>query len=195
MSWHVALLIMLFWTSGGLARSSVGLSPLGMALSQYSEKGNSWGYGRTSFKGMIIVPACTLEMKDTYQSVELGSTSIRDLHDLFSGQERMFHLHLRNCELVNMGKRIYTANRVRITFDGMQGETLNRFSVIDQINGINIQITDSQGYTARVGEVMPSQKITGGEEILNYTFRIFRNSKELKPGDYYVVLRFKIDYE
>ncbi|EIE0340262.1 type 1 fimbrial protein [Salmonella enterica] len=189
------LLGMLFWSTRGLAALSAEFPPPGMTLPEYWGERDVWWHGRTSFRGVIIVPACTLAMEDTYQSVDLGSTPVRDLQDSFSGPERRFHLRLRNCELAGTGKHIYSASRVRVTFDGVQGEMPDRFSLAGQARGINLQITDSQGYPARVGKVMPPQRLTGNEETLNYTLRLVRNGESLKAGDYYAALRFKVDYE
>lgn len=87
----------------------------------------------------------------------------------FSGPEKKFRLRLRNCELAGTGKRVYTASRVRVTFDGLQGETPDRFSLTGQAEGINLQILDNQGYPARVGKVMPPLLLNGNEEGLDYT--------------------------
>lgn len=195
MNWRMVLLGLLFWGTGGLAAPSAEFPPPGMTLPEYWGERDVWWHGRASFRGVIIVPACTLAMEDTYQSVDLGSTPVRDLQDAFSGPERRFHLRLRNCELAGTGKHVYSASRVRVTFDGVQGETPDRFSLAGQARGINLQITDSQGYPARAGKVMPPQRLTGNEETLNYTLRLVRNGEPLKAGDYYAVLRFKVDYE
>lgn len=82
-----------------------------------------------------------------------------------------------------------------MTFDGLQGETPDKFSLTGQAEGINLQILDNQGYPARGGEVMPPLLLNGNEEGLDYTLRVVRNGQPLKAGDYYAALRFKVDYE
>lgn len=151
--------------------------------------------GRASFSGEIVSSACVLAMEDAYQEINLGDIPVRDLQDSFTGPEKKFRLRLRNCELAGTGKRVYTASRVRVTFDGLQGETPDKFSLTGQAEGINLQILNNKGYTARVGKVMPPLLLNGNEEGLDYTLRVVRNGQPLKAGNYYAALRFKVDYE
>ena len=195
MLWRIILSIILLWS--GVLHSALlpSFPPSGMSLPEYWGEEHVWWHGRASFKGEVIAPACTLAMEDTYQAIDMGITPVRDLQDSFSGPEKRFRLRLRNCELAGTGKRVYTASRVRVTFDGLQGETPNKFSLTGQAEGINLQILDNQGYPARVGKVMPPLLLNGNEEGLDYTLRVVRNGQPLKAGDYYAALRFKVDYE
>ena len=195
MLWRIILSIILLWS--GVLHSALlpSFPPSGMSLPEYWGEEHVWWHGRASFKGEVIAPACTLAMEDTYQSIDMGRTPVRDLQDSFSGPEKRFRLRLRNCELAGTGKRVYTASRVRVTFDGLQGETPDKFSLTGQAEGINLQILDNQGYPARVGKVMPPLLLNGNEEGLDYTLRVVRNGQPLKAGDYYAALRFKVDYE
>lgn len=195
MLWRIILSIILLWS--GVLHSALlpSFPPSGMSLPEYWGEEHVWWHGRASFKGEVIAPACTLAMEDTYQAIDMGITPVRDLQDSFSGPEKRFRLRLRNCELAGTGKRVYTASRVRVTFDGLQGETPDKFSLTGQAEGINLQILDNQGYTARVGKVMPPLLLNGNEEGLDYTLRVVRNGQPLKAGDYYAALRFKVDYE
>lgn len=98
-------------------------------------------------------------------------------------------------ELAGAGKQVYTATRVRVTFDGIPGETPDKFSLTGQAEGINLQIMDNYGYPARAGKSMPPLILRGNEDGLDYSLRIVRNGYPLKAGDYYAALRFKLDYE
>lgn len=195
MLWRIILSIIFLWS--GVLHSALlpSFPPSGMSLPEYWGEEHVWWHGRASFKGEVIAPACTLAMEDTYQAIDMGITPVRDLQDSFSGPEKRFRLRLRNCELAGTGKRVYTASRVRVTFDGLQGETPDKFSLTGQAEGINLQILDNQGYPARVGKVMPPLLLNGNEEGLDYTLRVVRNGQPLKAGDYYAALRFKVDYE
>jgi type 1 fimbria pilin len=195
MLWRIILSIILLWS--GVLHSALlpSFPPSGMSLPEYWGEEHVWWHGRASFKGEVIAPACTLAMEDTYQAIDMGITPVRDLQDSFSGPEKRFRLRLRNCELAGTGKRVYTASRVRVTFDGLQGETPDKFSLTGQAEGINLQILDNQGYPARAGKVMPPLLLNGNEEGLDYTLRVVRNGQPLKAGDYYAALRFKVDYE
>lgn len=153
------------------------------------------GQGRASFKGAVIAPACTLAMEDTWQEVEMGNVPVRDLQNSFSGPEKRFRLRLHNCELASVGGRVYTTSRIRVTFDGVQGDSPDKFLLTGQAKGINLQIRNSQGYSAQAGEAMPPLLLNGDEDSLNYTLYIVRNGQPLTAGDYYAALRFKVDYE
>ncbi len=195
MFWRMILSGMFFWCVAGQVVSSPSFPPPGMTLPEYWGEEHVWWHGRASFKGQVIAPTCTLAMEDTYQAIDMGQTPVRDLQDSFAGPEKKFRLRLRNCELAGTGKRVYTASRVRVTFDGLQGETPDKFSLTGQAEGINLQILDNQGYPARVGKVMPPLLLNGNEEGLDYTLRVVRNGQPLKTGDYYAAVRFKVDYE
>lgn len=195
MFWRMILSVTFFLCAAAQAAPSPSFPPSGMTLPEYWGEEHVWWYGRASFKGQVIAPACTLAMEDTWQAIDMGDTPVRDLQDSFAGPEKKFRLRLRNCELAGTGKRVYTASRVRVTFDGLQGETPDKFSLTGQAEGINLQILDNQGYPARVGKVMPPLLLNGNEDGLDYTLRVVRNGQSLKAGDYYAALRFKVDYE
>lgn len=166
-----------------------------MTLPEYWGEELVWWHGRTSFKGQVIAPACTLAMEDTWQVIDMGETPVRDLQDSAAVPEKKFRLRLRNCELAGTGKRIYTASRVRMTFDGLRGKTPDKFSLLGEAKGISLQILDNQGYPARVGKVMPPLLLNGNEDELKYILRIVRNGYPLKAGNYYTILRFIVNYE
>ncbi|HDK0773043.1 fimbrial protein [Escherichia coli] len=177
------------------ATASPAFPPPGMTLPEYWGEELVWWHGRTSFKGQVIAPACTLAMEDTWQVIDMGETPVRDLQDSAAVPEKKFRLWLRNCELAGTGKRIYTASRVRMTFDGLRGETPDKFSLLGEAEGISLQILDNQGYPARVGKVMPPLLLNGNEDELKYMLRIVRNGYPLKAGNYYTILRFIVNYE
>lgn len=177
------------------AVSSVSFPPAGMTLPEYWGEAHVWWHGRASFKGQVIIPACTLAMEDTYQEIDMGETPIRDLQNSFIGPEKKFRLRLRNCELAGSGKRVYTGSRMRVTFEGLHGETPDRFLLLGNAQGVNLQILDEQGFPASSGKVMPPLLLNGNEEGFNYTLRVIRNEYPLEAGSYYAALRFKVDYE
>lgn len=164
-------------------------------LQNFGEISDVWWHGRTSFHGQVIAPTCTLATEDAYQTIDMGGTSIRELQKAPIGPEKKFRLRLRNCELAGRGKRLYTSSRIRVTFDGEQGGTPDTFLLAGQAKGIDLQIRDMQGDIAKIGKPMPPLLLSGNEEELNYTLRVIRNSQPLKAGNYYAVLRFKVDYE
>ncbi|EDT6741837.1 type 1 fimbrial protein [Salmonella enterica subsp. enterica] len=169
--------------------------PPGMSLPDYWGEENVWWEGRASFHGQVIVPACVLAMEDAWQVVDMGGTPVRDLQNAYAGPEKRFQLRLRDCELAGTGKKVFTGSRIRVTFDGVEGDTPDKFSTVGLAQGVNLQIVDGQGYTARAGKVMPAQLLEGNEQGLDYTLRVVRNGEPLKAGNYSASLRFKVDYE
>ena len=194
MFWRMILSVTFFWCEVVQALPSPSFLPPGTNLSEYWGEEHVWWDGRANFKGQVIAPACPLAM-DAYQEIDMGTTPLRDLQNSFAGPEKKFRLRLRNCELAGTGKQVYTATRVRVTFDGIPGETPDKFSLTGQAEGINLQILDNYGYPARLGKTMPPLLLKGNEDGLDYVLRIVRNGSPLKAGDYYAALRFKIDYE
>ncbi len=195
MFWRMILSVTFFWCEVVQALPSPSFLPPGTNLSEYWGEEHVWWDGRANFKGQVIAPACTLAMEDAYQEIDMGTTPLRDLQNSFAGSEKKFRLRLRNCELAGTGKQVYTATRVRVTFDGIPGETPDKFSLTGLAEGINLQILDNYGYPARLGKTMPPLLLKGNEDGLDYVLRIVRNGSPLKAGDYYAALRFKIDYE
>ena len=195
MFWRMIISVPFFWCAMAQALPSGSFPPPGMTLPEYWGEELVWWHGRTSFKGQVIAPACTLAMEDTWQVIDMGETPVRDLQDSTAVPEKKFRLRLRNCELAGTGKRIYTASRVRMTFDGLRGETPDKFSLLGEAEGISLQILDNQGYPARVGKVMPPLLLNGNEDELKYMLRIVRNGYPLKAGNYYTILRFIVNYE
>lgn len=195
MFFRFAFIITIFWSSVSTATSSEPFPPKGMTLPEYWGEEHVWWHGRASFKGQIIIPACTLAMEDTYQAIDMGGTPLRKLKNNSTGPERKFRLKLRNCELAGTGARVYTGTRVRITFDGLHGDTPDKFLLSGHAQGINLQILDNHGYLAQSGKAMPPLQLNGNEDEFNYTLRIIRNGHPLKVGGYYASLRFKVDYE
>lgn len=195
MFWRMILSVTFSLCAAVQAVPSTSFPPSGVALSEYWGEEHVWWHGRASFKGQVIAPTCTLTMENTWQAIDMGETPVRDLQGSFVGPEKKFRLWLRNCELAETGQRVYTASRVRVTFDGLPGETPDKFSLTGQAEGINLQILDSQGYPARVGKAMPPLLMNGNDERLDYTLRVVRNGQPLEAGNYYATLRFKVDYE
>ncbi len=154
-----------------------------------------WWDGRAAFHGEVVRPACTLAMEDAWQIIDMGESPVRDLQNGFSGPERKFSLRLRNCEFNSQGGNLFSDSRIRVTFDGVRGETPDKFNLSGQAKGINLQIADARGNIARAGKVMPAIPLTGNEEALDYTLRIVRNGKKLEAGNYFAVLGFRVDYE
>lgn len=167
----------------------------GITFNDYSVKAPLWLYGQAAFTGQVIAPACSLAMEDVWQSVDMGDSPIRELQQGAGGHQKRFRLHLKDCELAGTAQNRFAGTRVRVTFDGLRGQTMERFSLTGRAKGVDLQILDSTGYIARAGRPFAPRYIFGNDQVLDYTLRLVRNSLALNPGDYYAVLRFQLDYE
>lgn len=189
----IPILMMVF--AGCVKASPLNFPVAGIPLTDYPGEAHvRWG-GQATFTGQVIAPACSLTMENSWQSVDMGETPIRDLVQGIDGPQKGFRLELRDCELAGTGQSVFAGTRLRITFEGQRGETPERFSVTGRAKGADLQILDSTGFVARAGEVMPALQIYGNEQALYYTLRLVRNALPLSAGEYYAVLLFKVNYE
>ncbi|TDN49460.1 type 1 fimbria pilin [Buttiauxella sp. JUb87] len=154
-----------------------------------------WMHGQTRFSGQVLAAACSLAMEDAWQSIDMGMLPVRNIQVNTSGPEVIFFLRLENCGLLKTNKGTFTGSPVFVTFDGVRGQQPDRFGLTGQAQGVELRIQDNQGYTAYVGEVMPPQSLTGNGQQLHYTLQLVRNGKTLQAGDYYAVVRMKMEYE
>lgn len=186
---------LLFFSAFSQASPDISFPGYGGSLPDYWGESLVWWHGRANFSGQVIAPACSLAMEDRYQSIDMGATPVRDLQNTPLGPEKKIELRLRHCELSGESGKTFTGSRVRLTFEGVRGNTPDEFSLSGQAQGVNLQIRDTQGYFAYSGKPMSPQLLTGNEQGLIYSLRLVRNGEPLKAGNYYAVLRFKVDYE
>lgn len=189
----IPILMMVF--AGCVKASPLNFPVVGIPLTNYPGEAHvRWG-GQATFTGKVIAPSCSITMEDSWQSVDMGEHPISHLVQGIYGPQKGFRLQLRDCELARTRQGVFAVTHLRITFEGLRGETPERFSVTGRAKGADLQILDSTGFVARAGEVMPALQIYGNEQALYYTLRLVRNSLPLSAGENYAVLRFKVDYE
>lgn len=189
-NWRNNIIILLFFSALSQASSDISF----ISFPDYSGESLAWWDGRANFSGQVIAPACSLAMEDRYQSIDMGNTPIRDLQNTDFGPDKKIELRLRYCELSSESNRELSGSRVRLSFEGVQGNTPDEFSLSGQARGVNLQIRDIHGYSAYSGKPMPPQLI-GNDQGFVYSLRLVRNSEVLKAGNYHAILRFKVDYE
>ncbi|MGL4429835.1 MAG: fimbrial protein [Silvania sp.] len=158
----------------------------GTAFGQYPAQ----GHGRVSMQGSIIDTPCAIATADRDQTINMDESTVGEIIRNGRGPESKFSLELVNCTLPSSSAE-KESNRFRTTFDGpAEG---NIFSVVGAA-GIGLQIIDAAGNIAIPGQALPEHLLTAGSQHLEYTLRLVGNGHQLKAGDYYTVLRFKIDY-
>lgn len=192
-------LTLLIGLSEGALASSISAQASGQHASDSLGVEGVWWHGSANFAGQILTPACTLGMEDVWQIIDMGTTRVKDMQASIPGPEKVFFLGLENCELTSEEEAksiaVLPDSRVRVTFDGLRGHSPDRFGVLGQAKGVELQILDSQGNRAFAGKAMPPQLLKGSEQRLQYALRLIRNGEPLRGGDYYAVVRLKVDYE
>ena len=166
-----------------------------ISFNDYSVDAPVWWQGRAAFTGQVSAPACSLALDDAWQSVDMGDAPMRELQQGGRGHQKSFSLRLKDCELAGTNQHGFVGTRLRVTFDGLRGETMEQFALMGRATGVELQILDRTGYIARAGHALPPLYVFGNEQELYYTLRLVRNNFELNAGEYYAVLRFKIHYE
>jgi len=191
MGWRILSLIALFLGSVSLTQAS----PISPQVGMLPSKTLGWWEGKASFSGQIVIPACALVMENSWQVVDIGVFSFQQLQYIEKGPEKYFQLRLQDCDLVGSGNNSFTGNRIRVSFDGTEGETSGKFAMMGQATGLDLQIIDEQGMAAIAGQRMPPSVLKGNEQRLNYALRVVHNGEPLKAGKYFAALRFKVEYE
>ncbi len=172
MFWRMIISVPFFWCAMAQALPSGSFPPPGMTLPEYWGEEHVWWDGRASFKKgrLSLLPVRWLwrmhGRKLIWEPRHSGT-----YRTALPGREK-FRLRLRNCELAGAGKQVYTATRVRVTFDGIPGETPDKFSLTGQAEGINLQIMDNYGYPARAGKSMPPLILRGMKTGLTILFAL-----------------------
>lgn len=195
MNWRTAVIGRLVWAVIIPVLATTSFSGLGSSSPDSWHAGDAFLSGQASFSGQVISATCSLAMEDRFQSIDMGTTPIRDLQGTSQGTEKDFYLRLVNCDLGSRGGKFFTGYNIRLTFDGLRGKEPEGFYLSGKERGVSLQIRDSQGNFAVPGKVMPPQVLKGNDPGLKYHLRLVRNGEPLQSGDYYAVLRFKIDYE
>lgn len=192
MSWFSAYVMVLLLGLSQIAVVPSAFSSPDIAQPKISGDASSWNRGKASFSGQVLGTACVLAMEDAWQAIDMGMLPARDMQTSVFGPKKIFYLRLENCGVMSKEQ---TDSSVTVSFDGMRGKDPDRFSLTGQARGIELQIQDSQGYPAYVGEAMPPQVLTGEGQHLQYSLRLVRNADPLQTGDYYAAVRLKVDYE
>ncbi len=154
-----------------------------------------WWDGMAKFYGEVISSTCSIMTEDAYQSLSFGEHSIHELMSNKAGIERGIGFRLQNCDWISSENRTFSGRRIHMIFDGVSDGEPDHFHLAGNVQGISLQILDSQGYSAKVGKSMPVQVVNKNTKEMRYTLRIIRNGMPLTPGSYHAVLRLRMVYE
>lgn len=146
-----------------------------------------------TMNGSIIETACSIDINSKDQTIEMGSLSISQITQDGQSNARTFSIKLINCVLERPESKKPNWQYFTITFDGVHNGSL--FTTNGQAEGIGIEISSTSGEVVYPGKAMSSQELTDGTRNLNYKLRIKRNNKSLKSGNYFGLIKYKLDYE
>lgn len=147
-------------------------------------------WGRVNMQGAIIDAACTIAVSSREQTVDMGVIALSDIVRDGQNYSKPFYIELVNCLLHRVKKNQRAP--FQITFDG--DKEGNLFSVHGEASGIDLQIIDRQGNIVLPGKALPFVDITPGNARLNYTMKLVKNNNKLIAGNYFSLIRFRLDY-
>ncbi|MEX2944257.1 fimbrial protein [Serratia fonticola] len=154
----------------------------------YSAHAANWG--RVNMQGAIIDTACAISVASREQTIDMGIVPLGEVARDGQGRSKPFSIDLVNCVTERPGKADW--KQFQVTFDGDAEGSL--FGVRGEASGVALKILDSEGHIATPGKALPLITLTPGSKQLNYTLRLVANRHALKSGNYFSVVRFKLDY-
>ncbi|EPN2807070.1 fimbrial protein [Serratia marcescens] len=150
------------------------------------------GWGRVNMLGAIIDTACAIDINSRDQTIDMDVIPKSDIIRDGQGRTKPFSIELINCELERSGSKLPEWQHFQVTFDGDAEGGL--FGVRGEASGVALQITDKVGNIATPGEPLPLGNVIPGNMQLSYSMKLVSNNHELKVGDYFSSIRFKLDY-
>lgn len=183
-----ALFGLYLFSGFSIASTDITLSTEGNPFIDVSKERN-FAIGRTTFTGIVIVPACNLVMDNNYQIIDMGVTQVSELQNSALRSERKLILNIINCDL---GKGTDSGHLVEMLFEWARVDVN---SVNNVASGINLEIQDSRGNRALSGIPLPPQPLRKDEKSLGYTVRLENSNEFIQGGGYKFVLRFKVNYQ
>lgn len=153
------------------------------------------GHGLVRLKGNIIDTACAIAIGDIDQSIDMGSLAISEL--INKGREPAvdFTVHLENCVLndSNFRKGHYWKD-IHVTFEG-EADGPDGFALHGDAHGERLAISDSIGDQAEPGKPMPDLPLTPGKMNLRYKLWLTSDHKALRTGNFYITIRYFMEYD
>lgn len=152
------------------------------------------GWGRVGMRGAIIETACAIDTMSRDQAIQMGLMPVNQVIRDGVGLSRPFVVKLVNCSLSRSGSGsgVSAGRHFQVTFDGpVDGDF---FGVAGDAQGVALRIADGFGHVAVPGKPLPLGALGPRDKVLNYSMRLVGNKRELRVGDYYSTIRFKMDY-
>ncbi|MEL4015262.1 fimbrial protein [Dryocola clanedunensis] len=152
-------------------------------------------HGRVSMNGEIVDSACSLDMANSDQTIDMLTQPISEIISNTEGLPKPLTISLQNCSLQRASKNSQQGedwNYFQITFDGERSDKY--FGVSGDAGGVALEIYDQGGNMALPGEPMPQRNIQPGASSMKYFIKLVGDGKTLQPGAYHTTIRYKLDY-
>lgn len=150
------------------------------------------GQGRVHVRGSIVETPCAIATESRFQNVDIGVTPdsliARDGHST----PHFFYIRLVNCRLDRLKPGDPAWRYFQLTFNGKDDNGL--FALNDGVNGIALQLEDSQGNIAHPNQPLPVGEITPGDMTLGYSIRLVSNHHAMQVGSFHSDLQFMMNY-
>ncbi|MBH2604613.1 type 1 fimbrial protein [Serratia marcescens] len=159
-------------------------SPWGWAANQ--------GHGEVTVNGRIIASACAIDTQSRDQTITMKTLPVGQIIRDGQGELQKFTIKLVNCVLEKTNPNQDDWRYFEVTFDGKADG--KRFGIDGGAKGIALQISDALGNIAMPGVPLVKRDIQPGVMALNYGLRVVGNYQDLRAGDYFSTVKFKMDY-
>lgn len=143
-------------------------------------------------QGTITDTACTIAVSSWDQTIDMEIIPLADIVRDGQGRKKAFSIELINCEISRSDSRLPDWKHFQVIFDGEAEGRL--FGVRGDASGVALQITDNAGNIAAPGEPLSLEDVIPGNRQLSYSMRLVANNHVLKAGNYFSLIRFKLDY-
>jgi type 1 fimbria pilin len=178
-----------------LLKKFLKLSAFSLVFMSFLISAKEQGHGRVTINGEIIDSACSLDMDNSDQTVDMLTQPISEVISETEGLPNEITIGLKNCSFNKASQTNQNEDEwkyFRITFEGDREDKF--FGVSGDATGVALEIYDPDGNIALPGEPMPKASIPLGSKGLKYFIKLVGNGKTLEPGAYYTTIRYKLDY-
>ena len=169
------------------------LLPMLMVMVINSTSYVSWqGEGLVRMQGAIVDTPCAIEMSSREQNIDMGEIPVSQIIRDGKGLTRPFSIQLINCVTARANLALPDWQSFQVTFDGFNQNRL--FSVQGEAKGVALKIIDYKGMSIIPGKALPKRLLQTDSMLLNFSMILVSNQQQLKAGQYFATIRFKLDY-
>ncbi|HDF2329242.1 TPA: type 1 fimbrial protein [Morganella morganii] len=150
------------------------------------------GWGKITLAGSIVDTACNIDMDSRDQTVYMGALPVSTLNNIGRGPVKTFGIKLTDCHFDRYSRNGNKWSSLVITFDGLSENEL--FLLSGESMGARLLITDKYNNKVIPGVASQPLNVSLGTMHLKYNLQIVKSNELVKSGNYWTLLRFKIDY-